>query len=356
MNAYKKLIVFYFSGTGNALRTAEWICKEAKETGLETQLVNIEKGTFDFASIDKQSLIGICSPTHGFNLPPLVIDFLFKIPSQKSVKAFLINTRGGTKLGRFFLPGLSGVAQIFPALVLWTKGISVVGYRPVDLPSNWISLHPGLRERDVEKIIEHWHKKVVVFTQRTLLGKKTYTGLYALPIDLLIAPISILYYFIGRFALAKTFVATDACTNCGFCVKNCPVNAIEERKSLFWSYRCESCMRCMCNCPERAIETAHGITFLLWWLVFGVLPAFLLSVLIKNELIGSADSPLSKLIEFAFVAVEMFLLFGAYSIMNYLMRFKWFNRLITYTSLTKLRFWNRYKFPAKLARNFTKKS
>lgn len=42
-------------------------------------------------------------------------------------------------------PGLSGLALILPALMLRLKGYRIKGLRPLDLPSNWISLHPGLR-------------------------------------------------------------------------------------------------------------------------------------------------------------------------------------------------------------------
>ena len=350
MSIFQHVTVFYFSGTGNARRTSEWIIDTASKQNVTSQIVNIEKENFDFSTLPENTLIGIVSPTHGFNLPPIVLNFLFRIPRLHSTKAFIVNTRAGSTVGKYFLPGLSGVAQLFPALILWMKGVRTVAFRPVDLPSNWISIHPGYKNQVIEKIAYHWNQKVVDFTKSILSGKKIYVGLYSLPIDLLIAPIAILYYFIGRFAMAKTFYATDVCSHCGLCAKKCPVNAIEERKHLYWEFECESCMRCMSNCPERAIETAHGFTFLVWWIVFGLVPSGSLQLLKQIETPLLENSIVQLSIDIVSWGIGLVLIFWSYSIMNYLLRFKWFNRLMTYTSLTKLKFWRRYQFPSKLAR------
>jgi len=90
-------------------------------------------------------------------------------------------------------------------------------------------------------------------------GGAIYERCGILPQDLVIAPVALGYYFIGRFWLAKSFVASRACDSCGSCVKQCPIRALElVHGRPFWSYRCEGCMRCMNQCPKRAIETAHG--------------------------------------------------------------------------------------------------
>jgi len=145
---YDKLIIYYFSGTGNAKRAAEWIIDVAKEKGIETELINIEKikdnNSYEFKN---KTLIGFCFPTHGFNTPPIVINFLRKFPKNLCSDVFLLNTRAGMKLYKIFTLGLSGIAQIVPAIILKIKGYKIIGFRPLDLPSNWISIHPGLRKK-----------------------------------------------------------------------------------------------------------------------------------------------------------------------------------------------------------------
>ncbi|MFR6015577.1 MAG: EFR1 family ferrodoxin [Eggerthella lenta] len=51
------------------------------------------------------------------------------------------------------------------------------------------------------------------------------------------------------------FVATDACTACGTCVRRCPLNniALAGGKPA-WNGSCTHCMACIAGCPTRAIE------------------------------------------------------------------------------------------------------
>ena len=82
---YKKLIIFYFSGTGNARKVSEWICNKATEYGINFELVDISKNERNnLPEIDISTLIGFCSPTHGFNFPPLVMNFILHFPPSFS--------------------------------------------------------------------------------------------------------------------------------------------------------------------------------------------------------------------------------------------------------------------------------
>ena len=351
MKPYSKLIIYYFSGTGNAKRASEWIIDVAKSKNIETELINIDRFQFnELPKFDKKTLIGFVSPTHGFNLPPIMLKFIYNFPKVENADFFILNTRAGMKLYKLFLPGLSGVAQILPAIYLKSRGYSIVGLQPMDLPSNWISVHPGLRKKVIESIFNRCEKITKRFANNVLSGKKIYPGLISLPIDLLISPISLAYYLIGRFGLAKTFIATDACNNCGLCLKKCPVNAIEEVQGrMYWTFNCESCMRCMNNCPKRAIETAHSFTFLIWWLVFSLLPSIAVNKIIEYQLFNTSKTSLCiDFVDF-FVStfIALFNIYLSYKLLHYLMRFKFFNKLVAYTSLTRFKFWRRYKAPKK---------
>jgi len=179
-------------------------------------------------------------------------------------------------------------------------------------------------------------------------GKKVYKALLSLPFDLAIAPISLGYYIVGRFAIAKTFIATNACTNCGLCEKKCPVNAIKNSKIRpYWTFDCESCMHCMNHCPERAIETAFGFTVIVWWIAFSLFPVALLKLTLDKSILNSTDNALLEWLIYNFFLIGggLLIVFFAYRFLHFLMRFKLFNKIITYTSLTKYKFWRRYKAP-----------
>jgi Pyruvate/2-oxoacid:ferredoxin oxidoreductase delta subunit len=173
--------------------------------------------------------------------------------------------------------------------------------------------------------------------------------LYDLPIDAWVMPIGILYYFWGRYLLAKTFVAGYSCGGCGLCVDNCPVNAVKmlyERP--YWTFSCESCMKCMNHCPTDSIHTAHGFTILLWWIIFSFFHGLVFSFAATYfaDFIGTSWITKELVYYTTMFLVCMSIAFLTYRILHYLMRFKIISNIIIYTSLTKFKFWGRYRAPA----------
>lgn len=344
---YKNLVIFYFSGTGNAKAVANWINETFQEKSIPTQIFEIKKGlTPDVSTINSNTLVGFCYPTHGFNAPPVVLDFIARFPKTVKAKFFVLNTQAGMKLYKIFMPGLSGIALLLPALILRLKGYRCVNIRPMDMPSNWISLHPGLRKKVTQSITARCERISHRFANKLIEGKKDYRWLAFFPLDILIAPIAIPYYFIGRFMIAKTFFASNKCNSCGLCAKQCAVKAIDMVDNRpYWKFSCESCMHCMNTCKQGAIETAHGFSFLVWWAAFFLLPMLIINLLTNNGVL-SAES--SKYINTIYTILQIILgftiVFFGYRVLHFLLRFKLFNALITYTSLTKLPFWRRYRF------------
>jgi ferredoxin len=346
----KVCTIYYFSGTGNAQHAALWFSKAAEEKGMKIETHNLAS-LKNRRVIEKPApgLVLFSGPTHGFNYSPLLFFYILRFPRGKN-RVVLMNTRAGIKAGPFFLPGLSGMALMLPALILLFKGYSIAGLKPVDLPSNWISIHPGQRKETIEKIYAWRKPQVEAFAEKILQGRRVLTGLRTLPIDLAITPIGILYHVIGRFFLGKTFIASRDCTMCGRCLRECPVQAIEEVDGRpFWTWRCESCMKCMNSCPERAIETAHGFIFLVVYLTYA---------LFIHRLYGWMDIPLmvethsnsfiALLVQMSLETIIMFpLLYGGYRLLHLLLKVRFIERIVVWTSLTKLPFWNRIRPPGK---------
>ena len=338
MADYSRLVVYFFSGTGNSENVAHWMAQIAREKGLEISLNNIAKTERrHIKSPEAEALVAFVSPIHGFNYPPVMLNFLFHFPKGRN-KVLLLNTRAGMLIGRWNVPGLTGMAFYFAALLLKIKGYSIRSMFPVDLPSNWISVHPGLNERTVKYLHERNQEKVYGFARKVLDGGSDFRGVREIIQDLLISPISLGYYFVGRFFFAKTYYASADCDNCGLCIKACPVKAIRKVDHRpFWTFSCESCMRCMSNCPKRAIETAHG----------SVLAITLLSSLMVSGLFYNYFRQWLFDIEHTFVgfilqsALFLGILAVWYRLLHYAMRFKFIERLVVYTSLTNYKFWGR---------------
>lgn len=346
-SAYDELVIFYFSGTGNAENATHWISETFQQEKCKTTVINIGRSnSISVPETHGKTLYGFCYPTHGFNAPPIVLDFILRFPRKKA-PVFFVNTRAGMKMSKIFTPGLSGIALILPALIFLFKGYKVIGMRSIDLPSNWIPLHPGLKSNVVESIIRLRKKKTIEFASKISSGKRVFRALFDLPLDIAIIPVSIGYYFIGRFMLAKTYIATNKCTKCGLCIKQCPVKAIHSINGKpFWTYKCESCMKCLNSCPQRAIETPHGII-----IFFAVLFYLLITLPVVATLrkLGLFTQPGSRwdndLVLTIATIVQVPLTFLIYRLIFFLMKYRLVNRIVSYTSLTSFAFWRRYKFP-----------
>jgi ferredoxin len=236
MNNWNSLYIYYISGTGNAKASSEWIADEAMKRGLKVVVQQIDRlENIRMLGPEENLIIGFAFPTHGFNAAPIMLRFIAGFPSRLCRHIFLLNTRAGMKLHKLFTPGMSGVALLLPALMLWLKGYRCIGFRPVDLPSNWIPLHPGIKKKVIDSIFVRCERIVRAFAVKILSGKKVYRGLYSLPVDLMISPIAFGYYVAGRFFLSKTFIANYNCTNCGLCIKECPTASIKlVRNRPYW--------------------------------------------------------------------------------------------------------------------------
>lgn len=335
--AYKKIFIYYFSGTGNSRNVAKWVSSVSQEYQIESQTMNI-------AQIDRKAikapepgtLIIFLSPIHGFNYPPIMLNFIMRFPKGKN-KVILMNTRAGMLIGKFVTPGLTGIAFYLSALVLKLKGYCLKAILAVDMPSNWISIHPGLNERTVKFLHEKNKTRVTKFAHKIMQGKSYYKHLIEV-YDILFAPIAFAYYLTGRFFLAKTYFASADCDNCGLCIKACQVKGVKMVADRpFWTFNCESCMKCMSNCPRKAIETGHG------YIVAGMHVFYSVILVLFYKYFNVWFSPFeSELLKMVIESVVLIAFIGIwYRMVHWLLQFKVPERLTVYTSLTKYHWWGR---------------
>ncbi len=335
---FSEIIIYYFSGTGNSANVARWISELANKQAISVKIKNIAHiDRLNIESHSENSLIVFTSPVHGFNYPPVMLNFILRFPKGKC-KILLMNTRAGMLIGKWITPGLSGITFYLSALILKLKGHAITGMIPIDMPSNWISVHPGLNN----KTIEYLHVKNKIRVQKhitkILSGKNNFIAVREIIQDLLISPISLGYYFVGRFIISKTYFASSDCNQCGLCIKSCPVNAIKEVQSRpYWTFRCESCMHCMSYCPKKAIETAHGFVVAII-LIYSILLLPFIYVHLNSELFFIKNEFIRFLFE---SSIFLILIWLSYYILHFLLRFKLFERFIVYTSLTKFKFWGK---------------
>lgn len=354
---FKRLAIYYLSGTGNALKAARWFAENAGGRGVAAELIPIDRFKRPVApKPDEDTLVGFFFPTHGFSLPWYMLKFILAFPRGRS-RAFCLNTFAGMTLGRFPLPGLSGIALVLPALVLALKGYRVRGLVSLNLPSNWISLHPGLTPRAVSVLAEHCRKKTDKYAAALLSGKRAFQGLISLPCDLAVSPVAAAYLLIGHFWLAKMYMANSDCDGCAVCADHCPMSALVMRNGRpCWTFRCESCMRCMNLCPRRAIQVSYVFAALSAWALYGLLlPAIVMLALRLDKTVAAVLAARSQAAGFIRAWVVLGLVFLCYRLALRLTRFKVFDLIFARFTPTSFRFWRRYMAPGIGAKDFRQK-
>lgn len=259
-----------------------------------------------------------------------------RFPKGKN-KVILMNTRAGMLIVKFVTPGLTGIAFYLSAFVLFLKGFTIKAILAVDMPSNWISVHPGLNDRTVKFLHVKNKERVEKFAHKIMQGKSHFKHLIEV-YDILLAPVSVAYYLAGRFFLTKTYFASADCDNCGLCIKACPVKGVKVVENRpFWTFNCESCMKCMSNCPKKAIETGHGY-IAAFVLVFQSALLVLFYQYFEAWFLPIENASLKMVIEsalsIAFIGIW-------YRLVHWLLQFKVLERLTVYTSLTKYKWWGR---------------
>lgn len=344
---YRRTIVLYYSGTGNSRRVAAWIADAAREAGSDTLLSPLrptlpEDGT----RWDTGGLLVLALPTHGFTAPWAVLGFTLRLPRADGTHAAVIATRGALKFGPVFTPGFEGTAALLPALILAAKGYRVRGTAAVDMPSNWTALHPSLPAGAIEAIVARARTKTANLAAGLSSGRHWPSTWFAWLLSLLLLPISVLYLGIGRFFLAKLFLASDRCTGCAICAAHCPQSAIEMRATAtgqrpFWTLRCESCMRCMAFCPEKAVE-ASQILGIVAYLIARAVP--LAAVLAWSRARVPALACLTGIPSWIIISIiALGVLVTLYPVVHQLLALESMKWLLAHTTLT--RFYRRYREP-----------
>jgi len=312
-SAFSSVDVVVWSGTGNTRRVAERFSEAARSRGASTRVLT--PGTIGEQQPATRDLLGLLGPTHGFTTTWPVLKAALTLPGVRGTDAFVLVTRGGTRIAGKTFAGFEGTAGYLPAAVLALRGARIRGVGAVDMPLNWTVIVPSFDPPNVATIVERGDSQVDRFAASILDGGTAFKGLPQLMLGILILPLSLGYMLIARLLLAKMFFADERCTSCGTCEKNCPQQAVHLVGAVrrpYWTYRCQNCMRCMSNCPTDAIQGSQAWLLFYIWLVG--LPVGALAAGALLDVLGVSDGAVAGVVQlassYAWIVIAVWFAYG----------------------------------------------
>ena len=245
-----KVLICYFSGTGNTRMVAEKYATCFVADGDEVETVSIESLMGDktlpqqfVEQLRSADIIGIGYPVHSFNAPEIVHKFVKRIPKSDTVKrAFLFRTSGEPLK-------LNNASSAKLRRLLKRRKYPVTNEYRYCMPYNIIFRHSQQMAHKMwttaQQLIPIDVLEICSATPH--LTKKVFCGG-------LFSWIMRCEHWGGRIN-GKHYKVNDNCVHCNQCVKICPTHNITVENGQFkFGNKCLMCMRCAHLCPKDAIK------------------------------------------------------------------------------------------------------
>lgn len=232
-----KIIIVYFSGTGNTKAIAEGYQMVLTKNGHTVKLKSIE----EIQSLDEHDLLIVGGPIYAGNMPDKLINWIRKyVPKVAAKKAIVFSTSAG-------LLNANGVRSIGKKLT--NKGYTLVDMATFEMPRNF---YIDKYEPTPEVVQKQQFENAALRIIESLSSIDTTIPLCVDESVVMIDLFSDLFRLMAKF-MGKSFQIHENCINCGLCEKNCPQHNIKSQEKQY-SNRCILCTRCIHNCPVNAIS------------------------------------------------------------------------------------------------------
>lgn len=243
-------LVCWYSQTGHTKRYGRLIAKIFKDSGLKTDAKDIrDVGPADLGRYD---LIVVGTPVFYYDVPENVREW---VASTKDLN--------GASVASFATFGGDGGNQHNTAVELLRR-LSKKGGIPVGTATfgNMSSYAPTWSLGNEKRILKFSHlpneatyERVAEFARQIMKNAEngvTFRARKKLDINEL-------FKYLPMIRLSKLITGThtideNLCTECGICVKQCPVGAIDLPAFSVDTKRCIACLGCVNNCPANAVD------------------------------------------------------------------------------------------------------
>lgn len=246
----KKVVIIYFSGTGNTRFVMDALSYYLKKYDIEMNMIKAEESIQSLTSIVSYDMIGFAFPVYGHDYPHEIFDpVLNAIQDVDKKKAFIVSTSWKTP----------GMAMNHFASTIHKKGFDIVLKEHFLCPSNgWICLSDPESKKVKDMYFEHnlfGHANEVAKKINDIYESKNYQSYrfnFSSPKEKFLTKLST---NIENNLWTDFKINNEKCIKCYKCYKGCPMHNIKivNTEVQFKSDACARCQRCMCLCPVDAI-------------------------------------------------------------------------------------------------------
>jgi len=248
-----KIVIFYFSGTGNTWWVSERIAETLKGMGVEASAHSIEQVSVESASalIEDADAVGLGFPIYGSDVPRNFLRFLEALPEQ---------AEGKDTLGFVTQMAWSGDGFNFLRKMMAAKGYRVRWTAEFNMPNNvaipFIPLPYSAEYARFKKQLEKAQEKIVQLCKVMVNGDDQieHDDLFSTASAWIQrGPFRWMHDWAGRL----WSVEAEACTSCERCARICPADNIRMADGVpVHGDDCILCLRCFNYCPTLAIHYA----------------------------------------------------------------------------------------------------
>ncbi len=233
-------MIFCFSGTGNSRYIARRFAKALQDKITD---LNAKIKAQDNSLIRTGQDVIIVVPTYAWRIPRVVSEWLIKTELASAERIWFVMDCGSE----------IGNAAKYNRHLAQQMNLTYMGTAQVVMPENYIAMFGAPEADEAAGIVEKADPDIEAAAARVKAGEKfpaPRNNMYDRIMSDLVNPI--FYRFIVK---AGPFYASEACTGCGECAAECPLNNIRiQNGKPVWGKECTHCMACICYCPAKAIE------------------------------------------------------------------------------------------------------